>query len=46
MVLTACNGKIAPDKSLTSNEPAIADILAFHVKSEFTNYCDNVGMDD
>jgi len=45
-VLAARNGELAPDKPLTSNETAIADILAFHVKSVFTKYGGNVGMDD
>jgi hypothetical protein len=46
IVLAARNGELAPDKPLTSNDPALADILAVHVKTIFAKYGGNVVMDD
>ena len=46
IVLAARNGELAPDKPLRSNNSALADILAVHVKTVFAKYGGNVGMDD
>ena len=46
IVLASRNGELAPDKSLRSNDPALADTLTIHVKTVFAKYGGNVGMDD
>ena len=46
IVLAARNGELAPDKPLSSNDPALAGILAINVRSVFAKYDGNVGMDD
>jgi hypothetical protein len=46
IVLAARNGELAPDKPLTSNDPALADILTVHVKTVFAKYGGNVGTDN
>ena len=45
-VLAARNGELAPDKPLTSNDPALAGILETHVKLIFADYGGKVGRDD
>ena len=45
IVLAARSGELAPNKPLTSNDPALADILAVHVKTVFAKYGGNVGND-
>lgn len=46
IVLAARNRELAPDKPLRSNDPALADILADHVKTVFAKYGGNVGRDN
>ena len=46
IVLAARKGEIQPDRPLSSNDPALTDILAVHVKTVFTAYGGKVGMDD
>jgi hypothetical protein len=46
IVLAARSGELASDKPLRSNDPALAEILAVHVKTVFAKYGGIVGMDD
>lgn len=46
IVLAARTEDVQPDTPLASDEPALADILAIHVKTVFTDYGGKVGMDD
>ena len=46
IVLAARTGELVPDKPLTSNEPALVEVLAVHVKTVFEQFGGNVGMDD
>ncbi|MDA0284438.1 MAG: hypothetical protein O3B86_13895 [Planctomycetota bacterium] len=46
IVLAGLNGKLAPDKPLRSNDPALADTLTIHVRNEFAKYGGNVGTDN
>lgn len=46
IVLAARKGELAPDTSLTSNNPALVEVLVGHVKAVFEQFGGNVGMDD
>jgi len=46
IVLAARNGELDPDIKLSSDDQALADILAVHVKTVFGDYDGKVGMDD
>ena len=46
IVLAARNGELAPNTPLSSDDPALAEILAGHVKTVFEDYDGKVGMDD
>ena len=46
IVLAARKGELAPQAPLTSDDPALARVLAGHVKTVFTDYGGKVGMDD
>jgi hypothetical protein len=46
IVLAARNGQLDANTPLSSDESALADILAVHVKTVFARYGGNVGMDD
>tara|TARA_R110002072_G_scaffold302068_1_gene483675 strand:+ start:5441 stop:5740 length:300 start_codon:yes stop_codon:yes gene_type:complete len=46
IVLAARKGEIQPDRPLSSNDPALTDILAVHAKTVFTAYGGKVGMYD
>jgi len=46
IVLAARNGEINPNKSLSSNDPELTQVLERHVKTIFTDYDGKVGMDD
>ena len=46
IVLAARIGKLDPNKPLSSDDPALVDILAVHVKTVFSEYGGTVGRDD
>jgi len=46
IVLAARKGELAPDTSLTSNNPALVEVLVGHVKAVFEQFGGNVGMDN
>ena len=46
IVLAARKGEIDPNTPLSSDDPALAKILAGHVKTVFADYDGNVGIDD
>jgi len=46
IVLAARQGNLDPNKPLSSDDPALAEVLADHVKRVFADYDGNVGMDD
>ena len=46
IVLAARNGELDANTPLSSNDPALADILGVHVKTIFADYGGKVGMDD
>jgi len=46
IVLAARKGELAPDTPLTSNNPALVEVLVRHVKAVFEQFGGNVGMDD
>lgn len=46
IVLAARNGELNPDTPLSSDDPALAEILVGHVKSVFADYDGEVGMGD
>ena len=46
IVLAARNGQLDAETPLSSDDPALADILARHVKTVFEQFGGNVGMND
>ena len=46
IVLAARKGELDPHTPLSSDDPALAKVLAGHVKTVFTDYGGKVGMDD
>ncbi len=46
IVLAARNGELDPNTPLSSDDPALAEVLAGHVKTVFSDYGGKVGMDD
>ena len=46
IVLAARNGELDPNTPLSSDDPALAELLASHVKTVFSKYDGKVGMDD
>lgn len=46
IVLAARQGELASNTRLTSNNPALVEVLARHVKAVFEQFGGNVGMDD
>jgi hypothetical protein len=46
IVMAARKGDLHPQTPLSSNDPAQVKVLADHVKTVFTDYGGQVGMDD
>ena len=46
IVLAARKGELDPNTPLSSDDPALAEVLASHVKTVFADYGGKVGMDD
>jgi hypothetical protein len=46
IVLAARKGELAPNTPLSSDDPALAKVLAGHVKTVFADYGGKVGTDD
>ena len=46
IVLAARNGKLNPNIPLSSDDPALAEILVVHVKTVFADYGGRLGTDD
>ena len=46
IVLAARNGELQPNTRLSSDDPALATILAKHVTTVFAKFDGKVGMDD
>ena len=46
IVLAARNEELDPNTPLSSDDPALIEILAGHVKTVFADYGGEVGMDD
>ncbi len=46
IVLAARKGELDPNTPLSSDDPALAEVLAGHVKTVFSDYGGKVGMDD
>ena len=46
IVLAARKGELDPQTPLSSDDPALAKVLAGHVKTVFTDYGGEVGIDD
>ena len=46
IVLAARNGDLDPNTPLSSDDPALAEVLAGHVKTVFADFGGKVGMDD
>ena len=46
IVLAARKGELDPNTPLSSDDPALAAVLADHVKTVFSDYGGKVGMDD
>jgi len=46
IVLAARDGDLDANTPLSSDDPALTDILAVHVKTVFADYGGKVGMDD
>ncbi|WP_372898919.1 hypothetical protein [Stieleria sp.] len=46
IVLAARNGQLDRNTPLSSDDPALVDTLAAHVKTIFADYGGNVGTDD
>jgi hypothetical protein len=46
IVLAARHGELDVNTPLSSDDPALAGILAIHVKTVFEQFGGNVGMDD
>ena len=45
-VLAARKGELDPNTPLSSDDPALAEVLAGHVKTVFADYGGKLGMDD
>lgn len=46
IVLAARNGELDPDTPLSSDDPALTQVLMAHVKTVFEQFGGNVGNDD
>jgi hypothetical protein len=46
IVLAARKGELDPNTPLSSDDPALAQVLASHVKTVFADYGGKLGMDD
>ena len=46
IVLAARNGELDPNTTLSSDDPALAELLAGYVKAVFSKFGGNVGTDD
>jgi hypothetical protein len=46
IVLAARNGELEPNTPLSSDDPALVEVLVGHVKAVFADYDGKVGMDD
>ncbi len=46
IVLAARNGEIDPNTTLSSDDPALAELLTGYVKAVFSKFGGNVGTDD
>jgi len=46
IVLAARNGELDPNTPLSSDDPAMAEMLSGHVKTVFADYGGKLGMDD
>ena len=46
IVLAARNRELDPNTPLSADDPALAEVLAPHVKTVFADYNGNVGRDD
>ena len=46
IVLAARSGELNPKTPLSSDDPALAEVLVDHVKTVFSKYDGKVGMDD
>jgi len=46
IVLAARKGELDPNTLLSSDDPALAEVLAGHVKTVFADYGGKLGMDD
>jgi len=46
IVLAARKGDLDPNTPLSSDDPALAEVLVDHVKTVFADYGGKVGMDD
>ncbi len=46
IVLAARKGELDPNTPLSSDDPALAEVLVGHVKTVFADYDGQVGMDD
>ena len=46
IVLAARNGELDPNTPLSSDDPALAEVLVGHVKTVFADYGGKVGTDD
>ena len=46
IVLAARKGELDPNTPLSSDDPALATVLADHVKAVFADYDGKVGMED
>ena len=46
IVLAARNGELDPDTPLSSDDPALTQVLMTHVKTVFEQFGGNVGNDD
>jgi hypothetical protein len=46
IVLAARSGELDPNTPLSSDDPALVEVLVSHVKTVFADYGGKVGMDD
>ena len=46
IVMAASKGELDPNTPLSSDDPALAEVVASHVKTVFADYGGKVGMDD
>ncbi len=46
IVLAARSGELNPNTALSSDDPALEEVLVSHVKTVFSEYDGKVGMDD